>query len=69
VSEHTVLVDSAEATSAVVAATLEQTGRAELRDQPASREFLVTDDPDSFSRIGKRFLGHDIDRVQWVDLG
>ena len=69
VSEQVALVDSAEATSAVVAATLERTGGAKPPGLPGGRRFLATDDPESFSRAGKRFLGHEIDRVQWVDLG
>lgn len=61
------LVDSAEATAAVVVETLTAMGRlapcASLR-----REFLVTDAPEKFAEVGRRFLGYDVGAVAWVDI-
>ena len=61
------LVDSAESVAEVVAETLE--GLSMLSDCPAPRHtFLVSDSPESFARIGGRFLGRAIDPVEWVDF-
>jgi glutamate racemase len=63
------LVDSAEATSVAVAETLERKGLARTPHAlPPRNRFLATDDTDSFARLGRQFLGHDIDPVEWVDL-
>lgn len=62
-----VLVDSAEAT----ADTVEETLRAMDRfadTAPPRREFLVTDAPEKFGDIGRRFLGYDVGTVTWVDI-
>jgi glutamate racemase len=61
------IVDSAEATSAVVAETLEAMGDLNVANGPPRHEFLVTDAPDAFARLGRTFLGHAIDHVEWVD--
>ncbi|MBN2310192.1 MAG: glutamate racemase [Candidatus Hydrogenedentes bacterium] len=68
------IVDSAEATAAVVADTLAAMGLACAPGGPPPRHrFLVTDDPAGFARIGARFLdeGHparDLAEVEWVDF-
>ena len=62
------LVDSAEATSLCVADTLRALGTMSEPCAEPKRFFLVTDAPDSFARVGKRFLGHDTNHVEWVDV-
>lgn len=61
------LVDSAEATASVVEDTLRAMGRL-ATDATLRREFLVTDAPEKFAAVGKRFLGHDVGPVAWVDI-
>ncbi len=66
--ESVALVDSAEATAQVVEETLEL---AELRADSGVRptfRFLVTDDPEGFTRVGNRFLGRRFDVAEWVDV-
>lgn len=58
------LVDSAEATAAVVRAAL---GPA-IGSTGAVR-FLVTDHVERFQRVGERFLGRAPEPVEWIDLG
>jgi glutamate racemase len=63
-----ILVDSAEATSRAVHETLAGLG---LECDPEARPeytFLVTDAPESFARVGERFLGRAISPVEWVDV-
>jgi len=62
------LVDSAEATSEAVQETLAQHGACRPAGPPPLRSFLVTDDPASFARIGRRFLNDAIDSIEWVDV-
>jgi len=62
------LVDSAEATSHAVADTLAGLGLARDCDAPPEYSFLVTDAPESFARVGARFLGRAISPVEWVDV-
>jgi glutamate racemase len=61
------LVDSAEETAITVEKTLSTLG---LRSAAAAgeRHFLVSDAPENFARIGKRFLGYALDDVKWVDF-
>jgi glutamate racemase len=59
------LVDSAEATAAVARDMLGAAGGGGGR--PPSYRFLVSDAPESFARVGKFFLGHEVDQVEWVD--
>ena len=59
------LVDSAESTAAVARDMLGAAG-AGGHNAP-SYQFLVSDAPESFARVGKRFLGCDIEHVEWVD--
>lgn len=61
------LIDSAEATSRVVADTLKAMGIAAAEERP-ERSFLVTDDPSAFTRVGERFFGHAIENAEWVDF-
>lgn len=62
------LVDSAQATAAVVEATLAAAASQGRAHRPPTYQFLVTDAPDSFAEIGERFSGHAIANVEWVDF-
>lgn len=64
--ESVALVDSAEATALVVRDVLDAIGNADDDRAPVHR-FLVSDAPENFARVGRRFLGYDIDNVEWVD--
>jgi glutamate racemase len=59
------LVDSAEATAAVARDML-GANVAAGKGAPSYR-FLVSDAPESFARVGKRFLGCEVEHVEWVD--
>ena len=61
------IVDSAEATAAVVEEIL---GAADIAAMsgPARHRYLVSDAPDSFAKTGREFLKHSIDDVEWVDF-
>ncbi len=61
------LVDSAEETARVVAASLEADGR--LRAAPCgAHRFFVTDVPTRFERVGGAFLGTPLEAVEQVEL-
>lgn len=68
VGPRVTLVDSAEATSEAVAEALSERRALCGAGAPAQRTFLVTDDPDSFARIGRRFLNDAITDIEWVDV-
>ena len=61
------LVDSAEATSKVVAQILTDMD-ARNETGPRNIDFLVSDAPESFAKTGEAFLGASIERVEWVDF-
>lgn len=61
------LVDSARETARVVAKTLSGAGLARANNTPPTRRFLVSDAPEGFTRIGRRFLGDEVSGVEWVD--
>jgi glutamate racemase len=67
---HVSIVDSAESTAHAVAAhfreLLPQSGE-ERRSAPRMK-FFATDSTEKFRRLGQRFLGHPIDKVDHVDL-
>ena len=62
------LVDSAEATAAVVCAVVAGSNLANPGSGRPVHRFLVSDSPDAFVRVGRRFLGQDIGQVEWVDF-
>jgi glutamate racemase len=62
------LIDSAEETAREVATLLAQRGLEADGAEPAHR-FLVSDLPDLFLRVGQRFLGGRIGRVEVVAAG
>jgi len=66
--ETVTLVDSADETAAVVQNTLDAMqlrGTAPLIPQ---FRFFVSDAPDLFMQVGKRFLGHSLQDTEWVDF-
>jgi glutamate racemase len=62
------LIDSAEETAAETARMLDETGLRAPRGQGRYR-FIASDAPEQFLRLGQRFLGAAIDRVETVTLG
>jgi glutamate racemase len=62
------LVDSAEATAAETARALDAHGLRATSTQPAHR-FVASDASSQFLRLGQRFLGATIERVETVTLG
>jgi glutamate racemase len=70
--EHVSIVDSAESTAHVVAdklRTLSSRPSVEQERRSLPRlSFFATDSVEKFRRLGARFLGHSIEKVQHVDL-
>lgn len=62
------IVDSAEATSEVVADILEGMGMCDTAHGLTQYRYLVTDSPVAFTRVGQHFLGRDVGTVEWVDF-
>jgi glutamate racemase len=67
VGKDVTVVDSAEATSAVVEEVLDSLG---LRAGNGHRDlrFLATDAPQNLARVGELFLGKPLPDVEWVDI-
>jgi len=63
------LIDSAEETAAETVATLKSSGLAHAKTDHARYRFIASDAPEQFLRVGGRFLGSSIDRVETVTLG
>jgi glutamate racemase len=63
------LIDSAEETAAETAATLREKELAHEATDSARYRFIASDAPEQFLRVGSRFLGSSIDRVETVTLG
>jgi glutamate racemase len=63
------LIDSAEETAAETATALEKAGLAHEATDSARYRFIASDAPEQFLRVGGRFLGSSIDRVETVTLG
>ncbi len=63
------LIDSAEETAAETASVLRKAGLAHEATQDARYRFIASDAPEQFLRVGQRFLGASIDRVETVTLG
>jgi glutamate racemase len=68
IGDRVTLVDSAKATARVVEEILG--GLRQLSDDAEMpiHEYIVSDDPKKFSRIGEKFLGKPIDMVEWLDF-
>ncbi len=63
------LIDSAEETAAETASVLRENGLVHSETQNARYRFIASDAPEQFLRVGQRFLGGSIDRVETVTLG
>jgi len=63
------LIDSAAETAAETATTLRDAGLAHAATDDARYRFIASDAPEQFLRVGQRFLGSSIDRVETVTLG
>jgi glutamate racemase len=66
------VIDSARATARAVGRLLSAKGEARetvARVGEATCEFFATDSVEKFERLGSRFLGRPVERVQLVDLG
>ena len=63
------LIDSAEETAAETAFILRDAGIANRDSDAARYRFIASDAPEQFLRLGQRFLGASIDRVETVTLG
>jgi glutamate racemase len=61
------VIDSARATAVAIARTIQLSGEASSGE--ASFRCFVTDSVEKFERLGSRFLGRPVDKVQLVDLG
>ncbi|MDX1624278.1 MAG: glutamate racemase [Gemmatimonadota bacterium] len=64
-----VLIDSAEETAREIAALLSRRDLAREGGGKAIHRFLVSDLPERFLRVGRRFLGEGIDGVEVVSAG
>lgn len=60
------LVDSAVETAHEVHLLLEKRGLLRRNQHPPRHQFLVSDEPEHFRLVAKRFLGHDLPSVQRV---
>jgi glutamate racemase len=63
------LIDSAEATAAATARVLTDRGLRTRDSAAPSHRFVASDAPAQFLRLGQRFLGAAIERVETVTLG
>jgi glutamate racemase len=63
------LVDSAEETAGELANVLRERGLASNRSDRSRYRFIVSDSPAQFLRVGERFLGAPIDRVELRPIG
>lgn len=62
------LVDSASAVAHAVASRLRERNHHSESAQAASARYFVSDTPARFQRVGKRFLGRDVEPVDVIDL-
>lgn len=62
------LVDSAASASAVAVELLDALEARRSGDSAPVHRFLVTDSPECFAEVGRRFLGRDMGTVEWVDF-
>ena len=63
------LIDSAEETAAETGRVLQERNLAHDATESARYRFIASDAPEQFLRVGQRFLGASIDRVETVTLG
>ena len=63
------LIDSAEETARETAETLRRNNLDTNKKNEARYRFIASDAPETFLRVGQRFLGSSIDRVETITLG
>ena len=63
------LIDSAEQTARAVAAALADSGLHAPKTAEGGVHFVVSDAPETFKRVGKRFLGERVREIELVVLG
>lgn len=63
------LIDSAEETAAETARILRAEGLERMTTNGSRYRFVASDDPEQFLKVGQRFLGAPLDRVELVTLG
>lgn len=63
------LIDSAEETARETAKVLRARNLQTTRENDARYRFVASDAPETFLRVGQRFLGSSIDRVETITLG
>ncbi len=63
------LIDSAVETAKEVRKILKDNNMLNNTDKPPLREFFVTDFPEKFKEMGRRFLGHEVINVSKISLG
>ncbi|MDQ6887864.1 MAG: glutamate racemase [Gemmatimonadota bacterium] len=63
------LIDSARETAAETARVLDARGLRAPPEERGAHRFISSDAPDQFLRLGQRFLGSTIDRVEKITLG
>lgn len=68
VGDRVTLVDSAKATAGVVEDILTGLQQCAYADELPIHEYIVSDDPKKFSKVGEPFLGQVIDNVEWLDF-
>lgn len=63
------LIDSAEETAKESKRVLEENNLMRKEEEgEVTRRYFVSDDPQKFVRLGKKFLGRDIDNIQKIDI-
>jgi glutamate racemase len=65
VPQHVDIVDSAESTAAKV---VELLGKKSGHDEPGTLRCYATDSVEKFRRLGSKFLGHEIETIELVDI-
>jgi len=62
------LIDTAEATAKAVERSLSEKNLLTKANRKAVYKFFVSDDPEKFLQVGRRFLGKNMDKAERVDL-
>jgi len=62
------LIDTAEATAKAVERSLSEKNLLTKADRKAVYKFFVSDDPEKFLQLGRRFLGKNMDKAERVNL-
>ena len=67
IEDKITLIDSGEAAALSLKGILKN-GKKEVQKAISTRSYFVTDTPDRFLRLGKRFLGDEIEDVRHIDI-